>query len=70
MRKTAGPTYTELNSVTSMAVNGDVTAQTVSFFGALAAATDELTVQVYQDSTLSLSGDLSARYVRYDTDEH
>jgi hypothetical protein len=69
MRKTAGPTYTELNSVTSMAVNGDVTAQTVSFFGALAAATDELTVQVYQDSTLSLSVDLSASFVRYDTDE-
>jgi len=68
-RKTGGPTYTVLNSVTTMAVNGDVTAQTVSFFGAIAAATDELTVQVYQDSTLSLNVDLSASFVRYDTDE-
>jgi hypothetical protein len=68
-RKTAGPTYTVLNSVTTMAVNGDVTAQTVRFFGAIDASADELTVQVYQDSTVSLNVDLSASFVRYDTDE-
>lgn len=67
MRKTAGPTYTQLNSVTIMAVNGDVTGQTVSFFGSIAGGTDELTVQVEQTSGGNLDVDLSMSFVRYTT---
>ena len=69
MRRTAGPTYTELNSVTTTAVNGDVTSQTVYFFGSVASSTDELTVQVEQTSGGNLSVDLRASFVRYTTNE-
>lgn len=65
MLKTAGPTYTRLNGVISMAVNGAVTAQTVSFFGSVDPATDALTVQVEQTSGGNLAVDLSATLVRY-----
>jgi hypothetical protein len=58
MRKTAGPSYATLNSVTAMAVDG-----------AVAAATDELTVQVHQSSGGDLSVDLRASFVRYETAE-
>lgn len=64
MRRAAGPVYTELNSVSIMAVNGDVTTQTVYFFGS---TTDELTVRVEQTSGGALSVDLSASFVRYTT---
>ena len=68
MRKTIiGPVYTELNSVTTMSVNGEVTCQTVSFLGNFINATNQLTVQVYQDSTIALNVDLTASFVRYDT---
>jgi len=67
MLKTAGPTYTKLNGVTTMGVSGAVTAQTVSFFGAVDPATDELTVQVEQSSGSNLNVDLSATLVRYTT---
>ena len=69
MRKTAGPSYTELASSTLMAVDGDTTAHTVRFLGKLLTATDTLTIQVYQDSTTSLEVSLRASLVRYDTAE-
>lgn len=69
MRKTAGPVYTELATSTMMAVDGDTTAHSVCFFGKLIAATDQLTIQVYQDSTISLDVSLKASLVRYDTAE-
>jgi hypothetical protein len=69
MRRTAGPTYTELNSVSVMAVNGDVTAQNVYFFGSITGTTDELTVRVEQTSGGDLSVNLSASFVRYTTNE-
>ena len=69
MRKTAGPTYTKLNGVLTSAVNGTVTAQTVSFFGSVDASADELTVQVEQTSGGDLDVDLTATFVRYTTNE-
>lgn len=69
MRKTAGPTYTKVAGVIAMAVNGDVTAQSVSFFGALTAATDELSVQVEHSAGADLDLDLVASFVRYTTAE-
>lgn len=68
MRKTTGPAYAQLNSVTEMAVSGTVTGQTVSFFGAVSAANDELTVQVEQTSGGVLDVVLSSSLVRYATD--
>lgn len=69
MRKTIGPSYALLNSVTTMAVNGDVTTQSVTFFGVIDAAADTLTVQIFQNSTTSLSANLTASFVRYETNE-
>ena len=67
MRRTTGPVYTRLNGVTTTAVNGDITAQTVYFFGSLSAANDELTVQVEQTTSGALSVDLSMSFIRYET---
>jgi hypothetical protein len=67
MRRTAGPTYTRVNGVLTTAVNGDITAQTVYFFGSIAASTDELTVQVEQTSGGNLSVDLTMSFIRYET---
>lgn len=69
MRKTAGPVYTLLNSVTTMGVSGDATGQRVCFFGKLVGGTDSLTVQVYQDSGFVLDVDLRVSVVRYDSAE-
>ena len=67
MRRTAGPTYAKLNGVLTTAVNGNITAQTVYFFGSIAASTDELTVQVEQTSGGNLSVDLTMSFIRYET---
>lgn len=67
MRRTAGPTYTKLQGVLTTAVNGNITAQTVYFFGSIAASTDELTVQVEQTSGGNLSVDLTMSFIRYET---
>jgi hypothetical protein len=67
MRRTTGPVYTRLNGVTTTAVNGDITSQTVYFFGSISAANDELTVQVEQTTSGALSVDLSIGLIRYET---
>lgn len=67
MRRTTGPVYTRLNGVTTTAVNGAITGQTVYFFGSISASADELTVQVEQTSSGALSVDLSMSFIRYET---
>ena len=70
MRRTAGPTYTLLNSASVRATpGGEITGQTVYFFGAIDPATDELTVQLENTAGSSVGVSLTASLVRYGTNE-
>ena len=68
MRKN-GAVYTTVGSVSTMAVYGETTTQEVKFFGNLVSATDALTVQVYQNSSVSLDVSITVSVVRYETQE-
>ena len=67
MRKTAGPTYTAIVAATKPAISGVTTNQTLSCFLSVVNATDEITVEVFQNSTGNLNVDLTMSYIRFGT---